>query len=98
MTPQICYFLVPTICNQIPLKTFIKAVSDTDDCHSLWLLYSYMSIVESRLGMMKFLLSSSFGKTRKYSVHFVSVLVKTRILRLANFNFVRVFFKNIQRY
>ena len=60
MTPQICYFLVPSICNQIPIKSFVNAVPDTSDSHSIWLLYSFILILESKVGMTDFLLNSFF--------------------------------------
>ena len=97
MTPQICYFLVPSIGNRIPLEPFMNAVRDTRECHSIWLLYSVviaiMSVLESKLGMVKFFLNSSFGKTRKYLENFCfPVLVKTQILELTTFKFFRVVF------
>ena len=77
MTEQICYFLVPSICNEVPIVSFIKAVPSTSDSFSIWLLYSFLSVGESQIGMTRFLFSSRFKIIKNFFV-----LVKTLIIEL----------------
>ena len=51
MTEQISYFLIPSVSRDIPLLPLIDSIEETRNSHSIWLLYSFLSISEQQIRM-----------------------------------------------
>lgn len=70
MSEQVCYFLVPAIAPALPLSPLLEAFDYTDNCHSVWTLYSILLILDSQF--------ETFPKENvRILVHCLKTLVKT---------------------
>jgi hypothetical protein len=74
MTSQVCYFLVPSLSTSIPLSPILEAIDTTDDTHTVWALYSVLTLFDKQY--------ETFPKEdTSLLVRCVKVLIKTLVLK-----------------